>query len=206
MQVRSGRLSIGDVLITLAGNTSTIREHLTLAHLQLENSCLSGEAFYCTSQARIVKVGCYVKYKRSRAQWYGKLHYPVLTNNEYNCNASAGNNIHTIYFLALQVQYGTLAAVFSSGDGTTAIVAPFLPLGITGLICRKYVRCTELILVETAAIIQDVSFVHTCGAGCTFLEDSGIRCVERENAHVSGGLLFCHDLHNEVYLLNCYSL
>ena len=47
---------------------------------------------------------------------------------------------------------------------------------------------------------HDVSFVHSCGASCTFLEDSGIRCVERENAHVSGGLLFCHDLNNEVYL------
>ena len=35
-------LRIGDVLITLAGKTSTIREHLTLAHLQLEDSCLSG--------------------------------------------------------------------------------------------------------------------------------------------------------------------
>ena len=33
----------------------------------------------------------------------------------------------------------------------------------------------------------------------TFLEDCGIRCVERENAKVAEILLFCHDLNNEVY-------
>ena len=98
-----------------------------------------------------------------------------------------------------------MAAVFSSGDRTTAIVAPFLPLGITRLTCPKYVRSTELIPVETAAIMGDVSFVHSCGTGCTFLEDSSVRCVVRENAQVAGRLLFEHDLNNEVFLLNCFS-
>ena len=87
-----------------------------------------------------------------------------------------------------------MAAVFSSGDQTAAIVALFLLLGITRLTCPKYVRSTELILVETAAIMGDVSFVYSCGTGCTFLEDSGVRCVERDNAEVSGRLLFQHDL------------
>ena len=98
-----------------------------------------------------------------------------------------------------------MAAVFSSGDQTTALVAPFLPLGITGLTCPKYVRLPEVIPVETAAIVQEVSFVHSYRTGCTVLEDSGIRCVEQENAQVPGRLLFRHDLNNEVYLLNRFS-
>ena len=68
-----------------------------------------------------------------------------------------------------------LLFLYSSGDLTTAIVAPLLPLGITRLTCPKYVRSTQLIPVETAAIMGDVSFVRSCGTGCTFLEDSGAR-------------------------------
>lgn len=82
---------------------------------------------------------------------------------------------------------------------------PFCLSASLSLTCPKYGRLPEVIPVETAAIVQDVSFVHSYGTGCIFLEDSGIRSVERENAQVAGRLLFRHDLNNEFYLLNCFS-
>ena len=82
---------------------------------------------------------------------------------------------------------------------TVAIVAPFLPLpGHALLTCLKFVRSQELSSVDTADIVGDVSFVHTYGNGCNFLEDAGVRQVEREQAVVAERLLFQHD-----FLLTC---
>ena len=99
-----------------------------------------------------------------------------------------------------------MLAVFHYSEGqksTLAIVAPFLPLlGHTELTCQKYVRSSHFQSIATEDIFSDASFIHCRGRGCIFLENSGVRQIEREQSVVEGRLLFQHDFNNEVYLLN----
>ena len=67
-------------------------------------------------------------------------------------------------------------------------------------------RSQELSSVDTADVVGDVSFVHSCGNGCKFLEDAGVRQVEREQAVVAGRLLFQHDFNNKVFYLIVFVL
>ena len=51
------------------------------------------------------------------------------------------------YSPLLQEQYGTMAAVFSCNEDTTAVVAPFLPLDLSQMDCPNFVRSLDLCLV-----------------------------------------------------------
>lgn len=98
-------------------------------------------------------------------------------------------------------------AVLSCEDGETkGVIAPFLPLGSTNITCPKFVRSLDLTAVPSAAITGDVSFVHACGRGCMFKEDTGSRQIEREETRLPGTISFHHDPNNQVYLLNRFCL
>ena len=104
------------------------------------------------------------------------------------------------------MQYGTIVAVFSSNEDTTAVIAPFLPLGLSQMDCPKFVRSLDLCLVATVTIVSEVSFVHSCGNGCAFKEATSVHRVEREEIDLTGSISFVHDCNNEVYILNRFCL
>ena len=54
---------MGDVAVKLAGRTSKLKDHLSLASLNFESLCLCGDAFYCAEQSKLVHIGSYVKFK-----------------------------------------------------------------------------------------------------------------------------------------------
>ena len=56
--------------------------------------------------------------------------------------------------------------------------------------------------MATSAIVGDVSFVLSYGAGCKVQEGAGASCVERENIAIAGDVFFKHNFNNEIYLLN----
>ena len=97
-------------------------------------------------------------------------------------------------------------AVFSCDGETKGVIVPFLPLGSTSLTCLKFVRSLDLTVVSSAAIAGDVSFVHACGSGCTFKEETGSRQIEREKTRLMGTVSFHHGPNNQVYLLNRFCL
>ena len=49
--------------INLAGRTSRLKDHLSLASLNFKRLCLYGDAFYCAEQSKLVHIGSYVKFK-----------------------------------------------------------------------------------------------------------------------------------------------
>ena len=112
----------------------------------------------------------------------------------------------TLYSLSLQEQYGTMAAVFCCNGDTTAVLAPFLPLGMGEMDCPKFVRSLDLCSVAAATIVSKVSFVLSCGRGRAFREATSVHRVEREEAELTGSVSFVHDCNNEVFILNCFRL
>ena len=56
-------INIGDVTVHIAGQTSTLRDHPSIASLGFQRTCLPGEAFYSTIRGRLVHNGNYVKFK-----------------------------------------------------------------------------------------------------------------------------------------------
>jgi len=63
-QVRSQKaIAIGDVTVHIAGKTSQLKDHPSVASLGFERLCLPGEAFYSTVQSKLVNNGNYVKFE-----------------------------------------------------------------------------------------------------------------------------------------------
>lgn len=56
-------ITIGAVTVHIAGNTSQLKDHPSIAYLGFERSCLPGEAFYSTVRGKLVHNGDYIKFE-----------------------------------------------------------------------------------------------------------------------------------------------
>lgn len=56
-------ITIGAVTVHIAGNTSQLRDHPSVAYLDFEPSCLPGEAFYSAVRGELVHNGDYIKFE-----------------------------------------------------------------------------------------------------------------------------------------------
>ena len=104
------------------------------------------------------------------------------------------------------MQYSTMVAFCSSNEDTTAVVAPFLPLGLSQMDCPKFGRSLDLCLVATVTVVSEVSFVCSCGNGCAFKEATNVHRVERKATDLTRSISFVHDCNNKVFILNRFCL